>query len=281
LRIKNLLSGNDTDLESMGFLQYLTHEPVWRYILMLIGERLDNPANALLFISFFSIFIYAFFLFGRVNLFLASFFLYNPMIVDLVMAQVRSAFAVALLLIALMMKNRMLGLVLVAMVTMVHTITFLHLMIYMFSKFMELNKLRVTYKQNVIVTFFFALVLSVILGGGRKIVLGAVGDRRADELMVSSSFIYLVYWILLALVLLLLQKHKNIREYWIDYYSVVMLALPFLMAIFGAASTRLIPLSLPIVLYSITARTALVRIPLLASLFAYQIVQYYYWLNNF
>lgn len=149
---------------------------------------------------------------------------------------------------------------------------------------MELNRNSFTYKQLGIAALFFGLVLSLILGAGREVVLGAVGDRRAEPGDNRISFLYLSYWMLLAIALaqpFIQRFNDSFREYWTNYYSIVMLALPFLMAIFGTHSTRFVPLSFPIVLYSMSTYTIRIRALLIATLFTYQIVQYHYWLKNF
>jgi hypothetical protein len=280
-RIDNILHNRDTIVDDEDLLEYLSHEPIWGHIQELIGEFFYDPIDGLQLISFFSIFIYSFFLFRRINLLLASTFLFNPMVVDLVMAQVRSAFAVALLLIALMIKNRLFGLIMLIMVSMIHSVVFIIFIVYTLANYLESNENRFSHKQLGLAALFFAIIISVVFGAGREEVLGAVGDRRADIEESTSSISYLSYWMLLAVVMPFIPRHNNkFKEYWIEYYSIIMLALPFLMAIFGANGARFIPLSFPIFLYSLSIYTTQTKKLLITSLFIYQLIQYFYWVKK-
>lgn len=284
LRIDLLLNESDTNVDDLSLSEFIKSEPLWRYILIYIGDLFDKPIDGLQLVSFCTIFIYAFFLYGRINLFLASLFLFNPMVIDLVISQIRSAFAMALFLVALMIQNRLIRLIVIAIASLIHTITFVLFLVYIFSKLLELNRNRFTYKLLGIAALFFGLVLAIILAGGKEMLAGATGDRRFGPGEVQVSFIYLSFWMLLAIALALpfIQRYdETLREYWTNYYAIVMLALPFLMGIFGVNSVRFAALCFPILLYSMSTYTVPVRALFLASLFAYQIVQYYFWLQTF
>jgi hypothetical protein len=283
-RIDNILHNRDTIVDDMSLLQYLLHEPVWGYIQTFIGEFFYDPLDGLEIISFFSIFIYSFFLFGRINVFVASFFLFNPMIIDLVMAQIRSAFAMALLLIALMVSNKLLRLIILITIAMIHSLTSIFFIVYVVAKILESKKSKFTYshKQLGMAALFFGLILSVVLGAGGDMLLGAVGDRRADDHGETTSFVYLIYWMVLAVALPFIPRYNNnYKECWTQYYSITLLSLPLLMAVFGANGVRFVPLSFPIFLYSLSMYTTRVKMVLITSLFSYQLIQYFYWLKIF
>jgi hypothetical protein len=279
IRINNILHNSDTILDDMDLLQYLSNEPVWGYILTLIGDYFYNPLEGLQLISFFSIFIFSFFLFERVNLLLAAVFLFNPMIVDLINAQIRSAFAMALLLVALMIKNRLLSIVILIVTSMIHSVTYIIFMVYIIANFIDSYKNRFTHKQLGMIALFVGVILSVILGAGKDNILSSVGDRRVNENVgTGSSIAYLTYWILLSLVMPFIPKNNKLsKESWTEYYAIIMLMLPFLMAIFGTNGTRFIPLSFPFFLYAISTYVVRKKIWLIGSLFFYQIIQYLYW----
>ncbi|MDD5462879.1 MAG: hypothetical protein PHG00_14825 [Methylococcales bacterium] len=286
MRIGNLLAGTDTDVDSMGLITYLFSEPVWRYILILIGETFNKPIDGLILVSFCVIFIYAFFLCGRVNLFLASFFLFNPMINDLVMAQVRSALAMALFLVALMINNKLIRLLVIAIASMIHTLTFVFFLVYIVANFIEFKRDCYNYKKSGIAALFFGIVLASFMGGGKAFLLSVTGDRRfaPDYDVVPISFLYLSYWMLLALVIALpsIQRFDNgFKDYWTSYYSIIMLTLPFVMGLFGGNSVRFVALCFPILLYSMTLHKTPVKASLIGSMFVYQIIQYLYWVRNF
>jgi hypothetical protein len=283
-RIEHLLTGSDLDVDSMSLFQYLLHEPIWRYILILIGENFHKPIEGLMLISFSTILVYAFFLCGRVNLFLISFFLFNPVVVDLVMAQVRSAFAMAIFLIALTIKTRALKLIVIGMASMIHTVVSIFFIIYLVAKYLESKKDNYNYRILGIQAFICGVVFAIIMGGGKGFLFSITGDRRFAPSYEDTqiSLVYLSYWILLALVLAqpsIQRLGESFKEYWTSYFVIIMFTLPFVMGIFNTNGIRFVPLSFPIFLYSMTSYTAQVRSSIFVSLFAYQIIQYLYWLK--
>ena len=285
LIIDSLLIGTHTDIEEGTFLEYLLNEPLWLYIMTLIGEFFYRPMDGLILVSFFCTTVITFFLCGRVNLFLASFFLYNPLVVDLLMAQVRSAFAASLCLIALMINKRLISLILVLIAFSVHSSMFIVFGVYSIAKFLESKRNSSNYKQLGITALFFGLVLGNTFGGGRAFLQDVTGDRRftPPDPEHQSSLLFVSYWMLLAIALALpfIQRYDDkIREYWTSYYSIVILSIPFITTFYTMETIRFIPLCFPILLYSMYTYTAPVRALLMGSMFVYQLVHYTYYIHT-
>lgn len=281
VRIDNLIKGNDTVVDDMDLIQYMSNEPLWRSILIFIGDNFKKPIDAVQLISLFSISVYAFFLIGRVNFFVMFAFLFNPLVVNLITAQVRSALAMAIILLALSVKNRAVALSMLAVASLIHTVTYMIFIIYLASKFLESKSDKYTHKKLGFLAFFFGVTMSFILGAGKEVILGAIGDRRAEQVDEPVSITYLVYWVLMAFVLPFISKRNNNPEKcWAEYYSIIMLLVPFFMAVFGTDGTRFLALNFTIILYAISTYTLRVRIAMMSCLFCYQIVQYWYWIQN-
>src|SRR5947209_11665421 len=145
-RIYLILMGSDTQLKDLSLLTLAFSEPIWASMLALIGIYFDEPYNGLLLISFFCIFIFTFFLSKKINIFLAFFFLLNPLVFDLLMGQVRSAFSMALFLVAVMAKRRTFCLFFLIAAILIHSAIFLILAIYILAKIFERMQIRLDYK---------------------------------------------------------------------------------------------------------------------------------------
>lgn len=278
--IKNLLIQGDAGSSGMNVFQWVFSEPLWRSILILVGNCFHDPFNGLRFISFVCIFTFTLFLFMRIrNYFLVLFFLLNPLVVDLVMFQTRSALAVALCLGALMVRIRPLILILIVMASLIHSAIFVILGVYLYARFLEKNENRFDYKWLSLFSLVFAAVLSVVLGPGRESILGAMGDRRAIYDTDMNSFLYLGFWLLLAVILSVAHRRNSSTKCRAEYYSIVMLSLPFFMRMLSVNGVRFIALSFPFILYAILRSVTPFRELLISSLFIYQSVQYVYWLR--
>jgi len=271
--------GYDTQVKDMSLLTLVFSEPIWASMLVLIGIYFDEPYNGLLLISFFCIFIYTFFLSKKINIVFAFFFLLNPLLVDLVMGQVRSAFAMALFLVAVMEKRRIFSLFLLIVSSLIHSAIFLILAIYILAKIFERMHGRLDYKLIGLFMILLGLIVAILLSRGREVILGAVGDRRAEYDDPTNSVLYVSYWMLLAITLMFTKPCKGLKNYWGDYISIVMLTIPFFMTLFSTNGVRFAALALPFVYYSIFRRATPIREVLIGSLFCYQIIQYIYWVK--
>lgn len=276
-QIDPILIGVYTDIDGFDLLEVMVSEPLWRYAMLFIGLFFDESINGFLLISFFCITTYAYFLFGRVNIFLASFFLLNPLVIDLVMSQIRSALAIALCLVALMIKKRSFGLILIVIAGLIHTAIFIIPVVYIFAKLLERVQSKFDYKLCGLFAICLGLAIAVLLSSGREIILGLVGDRRAEYDVEASSILYLGYWMLLALALLFARDRNRFADGWSSYFSIVILSMPFFMGILSTNGSRFLALGFPVVLYSMVTRVSPTREVLIGSLFFYQLVQYVYW----
>jgi len=276
--IDALINDAADDLDGVGLVQIILSEPLWRFILLSIGSVLDTPANGLSFVSLLCIFVYSLFLFSRINIFLASVFLLNPLVIDLVLSQIRSALAMALCLAALMIMSRLLGLILLIAASLIHTATFSIVATYFAAKILSKMQKTTGYNNSVVVAWVLALLAAVLLSYGRETILGAVGDRRAEYDVGAGTVFYVAYWALLTLALSFTRGRYRYVDEWMNYYSIIMLSVPFFMTLFSTNGLRFLALSFPAMLCALFARASPIREILIGSLFCYQLLQYAYWL---
>ena len=157
-------------------------------------------------ISFISLLIYSYFTFKNSNLFLSSILLYNPIFIDLIMSQIRIAFAFALLIIAYSLRKQywFISLLLLISSSLIHTATYFLFFVYIFislisKKIQNENKLH---SLMLITPTFFVLFIKFLLlplldffrDTGR--VGYFIGEVDSSTLLFSS--IYLFFALLIA-----------------------------------------------------------------------------------
>ena len=275
------LTTQDTDI--INFYDWISNEPIWTYILEWISISFNAPENGLLFISFCSLIIVNVYLLKRINLLLHTIFLFNPIIIDLFIAQIRSGFAASICLIALMVNNKWLILLLLVIASLIHKVTLFLFFIYIISKFLDAKGNKFELIKPDILALFFSLLLSITLYSNGYNLLDATNDRRAENVFSeTNSFSYLIFWLLLSIGLsLFTKKNQKSIEYWMHYYSIIMLSLPLFLGIFNINGMRFIALSFTIILVTISRTNIKIKPHFFIGLFAHQVIQYIYWLKTF
>ncbi|MYM82946.1 hypothetical protein GTP44_13385 [Duganella sp. FT50W] len=278
VRIDGLLRGDEAYL-SYTFAQWVSSEPLWGKMLLLIGSTFDQPMTGLLIVSFCCIAVFSTLTFSRFNIALGTFFLLNPLVVDLIMSQVRSALSVSILLIAFNTKRRVLVIALVGTAVLIHTIGFVLVTTYVFCHFAVRLEKKFGYRLAALATLAYATLIAMALSIGRAAILEGSGDRRIEYGTDTNSVAYLIFWFALGIALMLTKRDQEAQKTWSDHYAIVVLTLPFLMMALGANGIRFVALGFPLILHALGNRTERIRNILLGALFSYQLVQYYYWFS--
>lgn len=279
-RMEFLRTGADFDTENLGRIEYVFTEPLWSHILAVLDGLFDEPMDALLVVSFVVMLAFSNFLFTRANPWLGSILLLNPLVIDLLIAQVRSALASALCLIATSLRRRVLVVPLVLAATLIHSLTFVFIGTYLVAKFLERRQRNLDYFTCGASALLCGIAISITIGLGHTVFLSAVQDRRAlIEHTTGDTVAYCIYWMLLAVAIAFNRRSDSPIAPWNDFYVITMLSIPFCMTFFTVPSARLIPLAFPLILASVFARHSTMRTYLLASLCAYQFLQFIYWLS--
>ncbi len=270
--------------DNLGFLTLISSEPGWRLIVLFSSMYFDDPQTFFLTCSVVSITTFSLFVYINSGRLYPLFFLLNPLVVDLVMSQIRSSVAVSVFMIAILVSKLPLRLFFTALAVSIHSSVIVLILIYICS--VQLKKISITsisIASNWVVRLFIiislAMVLSLTLSIWREVLLTAIGDRRAIYQVAVSSALYLVFWFVIGLCLAVTRMpERNARVAWMVNFVAISFLLAFFMSIFGTNGTRFIALSFPFLLVLLTFFPFLKRFLLFGLIFAYQGLQYLYWL---
>lgn len=201
----------------------------------------------------------------------------NPMFIDLINAQVRSALSVAILFLGIFVfKGKFLRLSAIILSLGIHTVSLVFILIhYIFKHFID----KLGFKTSVLLSIVSAIFFGVFIKFGLPIVLEAIGDRRADVLPSGSSIVYSMFWpALMTLAFIFFKSEKLSYEIRFHYFlSVFFSFLFFVLSILNIYGSRFIALYLPFILVIMFFATKN-RWLLIMPFVCYEAIQIYYWL---
>jgi len=202
---ESLLDNVDNEL---GVAWYFTREILWDVLIRGGSDLFSVPVEVILsFVSFVSIFGFSFVVLVRGGA-LGLLLLINPLVIDYSMSQLRMALAMSFLLLALFVRNKIVVLLLVLMTFLIHTVVFAFVSIYFFIKYVPVLLSRIGFEvSGRSVALVVAVLTCVAIGPLREILLGYVGDRRAEYSVQGGSLSYASFWIVF-LVAMLFQQNR-------------------------------------------------------------------------
>ena len=247
-RIEYLHSGGKEAVHTG--ISILFNEPIWRYVILGIGNFFDDYRLALYLVSMLTVFLYSIFLFKRVDCYIGMIFMFNPMFSDLFMSQVRSAFAFSLLLLAYDMRSKILKIVLAIVSFLIHSAMPVFILIYFLLS--QLNQ-RVASKKFYLITIIVALIVALFMKYGIDTILTYVGDRRVgyDAVIKSASISYSIVWFIIGLIIATFATFENDNERIIAGYAITITSFFFFSSVMGNFAQRFMALSIPLVIISI------------------------------
>ena len=263
-------------------VSFITHEYLWAW-LMDVLHRARFVSYELVFqaISTATLSAAAVILARRKSL-LFLIFLLNPLIIDLVYSQLRLCLALSLLwwILVLRVQSPRVVFPLLITTTLIHT----GMLIFLAAHFVatmtgpDFSRFRWSARRRMAMLVCFGFAVGIMVGPLREMLLSAVGDRRAQYQDISSSLLYLSFWIGLFFLLVFDQRRTLIK--YESRYSVAILAIVFINAFTGFYSTRFIAAIFPfliVAIFSVLGKNKfLVSIPFLI----YFLFQWYYYLRN-
>jgi hypothetical protein len=247
-RIEYLKRGG-TEAVHIG-LSWLINEPIWKYIIIQIGYIFDDYRFALYLLSIFITFLYSIFLFKRVDYYIGMIFLFNPMFISLVMAQIRSALAFSLLLLAYDLRSKKWTILIAIVASLIHTSMPIFILIYLLLE--KLNKM-VASKKYYLITIFTAFFIAIFMRYGIDILLTLIGDRRAgyDAVIKGASLSYSIVWFAIGLIIATFATFENEKERIIAGYAITMTSFFFFSSLMGNFAQRYVALTMPLIIISI------------------------------
>ena len=262
----------------------LSSELLWYLILLQIPIFFTDFNLGLELISFISLLIYSYFTFKNSNLFLSSILLYNPIFIDLIMSQIRIAFAFALLIIAYSLRKQywFISLLLLISSSLIHTATYFLFFVYIFislisKKIQNENKLH---SLMLITPTFFVLFIKFLLlplldffrDTGR--VGYFIGEVDSSTLLFSSIYLFF------ALLIAFLPKRNDSKVHFdATNYIIFMCSLFFSLSLVQMYGSRFVAISFPFLIIAINNLKLNGRLILYSLLFSYQLIYIYYWLS--
>jgi len=278
------LSNGGREREFFG-ISFLFSEVIWKYILIYMTMLIKDPWIIVSVISFISLFIYTYIVLKKTNNYFLLILLFNPMFIELIMGQIRIAFAFALFLIAyeLLISNRLkiLSYSLIIIIPLIHTAMLI--IIAVFSYIYFFNSYFKNIKYYYIWAIISALLLSLLLKYGADILLLNVGDKRANysQIIEASSIKYSFFWFILSILVFMFSTTIRKEENNIIIFSLIMMSIFFFSSLIGAYGQRYVAIAIPLILICISFFKQKYQVYLYSLIFIYLLLQHYYWMKIF
>ena len=231
--------GFDVLYQKDSLIAMISQEALWGYLLGIIGELPVDPKLALFCISSFSFFTISYFTFKNSDHLIAFFILCNPLMITFVYDQVRSSFAFSIILIALLSKKKHLLIFLMCLSLFIHTAMTIVIFGLLLANFViKFRPENILVKKLIVV--LVALLISFILTHALSIILGAIGDRRAEYTDIQSTKLFGSFWYL-ALVIVAFSKELSRQT----LFMIFLLSLFTFNTLMGGYGARFLAMLLP------------------------------------
>jgi hypothetical protein len=265
-------------LDELSGLAWLFAEPGWTFIQLLIALFAQDPVQALLALSWLCAIAFLWFMHRRAGAALSLIVMFNPLVIDLVFSQVRSAFALALLFLSLGCRNRLMKLALVVYACTVHSVSLILIGCYVVAVALERSSALRTRLLKGIACIGVAVVLAWTLSYGRDALFSAIGDRRAEYDVDSGSVLFVSFWMLWAMAAIAARKVLFCASWhWSDGLVIMLLSTAFFMTLFNTNGLRFVSLTLPLLACNLNLARPALKMGATAFLIAHQAVQFMYW----
>lgn len=269
---------NDINIELLidegSFIKYITSEYLWAALIISL-KKIGIPLVFIFkLISFLSILILSFFIYKKSKKFiLSSILLLNPLMVDFIMSQLRNSFALSIIVLAFLSKNRWIKLILLLSSTMIHSSSVIII-------FLIIILDNINYKgkyKTLGILVFIAVSIAFTLSLGREYILSLLGDRRAEIQQPTSSILYSIFWMLYISLIIYLKK-LDVRDLPTKLSFTITLIF-FASVIFGTYASRYLAILLPFLIITVLSLNQKNRNFSTGILFFYQIILFTYWTN--
>jgi hypothetical protein len=266
-----------------SYLDYFTSEYSWWFLMKVLQDG-DLPLHydtVFQIISTIFIVTSALIVYRRSGL-LPLIFLANPLVFDLAYSQLRSALAISILYLVYLFFRRStyIAIALCLFAATIHTAMLIFLAVYVLC--------LMTADEGRLSRWPIELRLALILGAGvlmglvvgplRETLLTLVGDRRAEYLDLSSSPLYLSFWVGL-LGLFLIDFRDTFRSIE-GRFSLFILSLVTVNVFTGGYSLRFLALAYPFVISTVLMAKPSVKMFAIPALSIYMLAQWIYYFST-
>jgi len=262
-------------------LDFISGEYLWHYLIRFIVHQ-EIPAEVFFYsITVLSLTIFSYFLVSRHGIF-SLFLLLNPLIIDLTFSQLRIALALSILLLCYIINKNYFTIIAIIISLLIHTASVLFILMFFYSAFLykHLHNIKYGYYSAFLLLSVAGVIISLCIGPFREQILTLIGDRRALYNDMSSSLLYLSFWIFLFVIMGI--KAKKYLNTEIQYFTVIILALVTVSPFTGAYSSRFIASSFPCLISTILINWHKKYGIFVLSIFMfYSLTQWLFWFRIF
>ncbi len=258
----------------------LNSEFLWKYILFGLGYLGFDAVLSLKIISFICFAFISYFVFKHVGFHVSALLLYNPLIIDFVMSQQRSALAFSIFLLSLSSKRVSSLYIMMFCAVFIHTASVVLYSSYFFAKYLESRFSLITYRKN-LRNILLIFIVMLFLISSKQAVLSFIGDRRAYLEAVQVSFLFSMVWMLVSVYFILFSRISNSN--YIYLYLFFAFDFLFLIGTFsGEYSLRFLTFAVPFLIISLASFLRRIEFCVIFYLIiSYQFIQWVYWWKFF
>lgn len=256
----------------------LTQELLWKKYLSAIAPFLNHHPWTIRLSSLAGLIIFTRLIVRKSNIAFLLLLFFNPIFIDLILSQLRTAIAFPLVMLTFYVKPIWLKLILALLAVSLHTASIIIIIIYITLGFISRSVPR---RFRGITAVALAASSAVALEQFLEPTLEALGDSRLSGALAnsSSSILFASFW--LALALLIVASHmgpSKKQPTTLDLLTITMGSLFFFCSMLGVYGVRFVALCIPLLCVSIARMTQWQRILLFPVIVVWQASQYYYWL---
>jgi hypothetical protein len=257
-----------------SLVTFVFRETLWGYLLG-VAALLGIGGTILQTVGLVSAATCWFFVATRSNVFLATFVLLNPLMIDLFNGQVRSALAVALLILAVLSNSKFFKALLAGCAIFVHIASLIFIPLFLFCLYLS-KKGNLKPFWSKVIAASVGMFLAVGIVYGREVLLLAVSDRRLERDEGTSSLLYALPWLAIASLILVGNIKRDLHR-WIPLLGIASISLFFAMTVLGVYSSRFLAIGLPAIALALWYLHGHLRIIAMTCFVGLQTVQLFYW----
>lgn len=255
---------------------FYLNEPLWAFLLQFLSLLPIEHSISLKILTAFTTYLIIKYVCENSSIFFAFLIAINPIFIDLVASQQRSAVAFSIYLYLFSMRENRVKWLFFILSLAIHSSMLIMLGIDFIIRRSLDNKISINLKLLFVV--FSALLLSLIIYYGYGIVLSYIGDRRANANYVSVSILYSAFWMFILLMLIVYSFfYPKLMVGYFQFTSVFLLTIFISFSLLSFYSSRFIAYALPFLFISVFKIRYLSHYFLTFCLVLNTIIQYVYW----
>lgn len=270
--------------EDPSLISWVTNELIWAYFLNFAAQSGWSFYIFSSLVSTFIVFIYFSFIISetkRLNLkylLVVSILFINPLFVDFVISQFRSAFALSIFLLFVLFyrkTNIKIFELLIFFTPAIHTISVIFIFIYFVSKFFSSINGD---KWIKIYPYVLGISFGIVMSTAWYYILSYFGDRRANYSDMSSSLLYMSFWIISSFALLFVKLKDSSSKFVVIMYFFFS-GIFTVNTLFGVYASRFVALAYMSTVYMfLHIKNKFYRTLVFSGYYIFCLIQWIYWL---